>query len=85
MANSIVDFQDLLADSFARFLQLSNDVSPIVKEQSDYVKQALTAQLQFIVLASRSQKPNDSQFVNLLKPTSDLIAKIQVFYCSILI
>lgn len=78
VANSVRDYEDLLADSFANYLKLSDSVSPIVKEQSELVNKAITAQRQYIELASASQKPTDAQVAQLLKPTSELIAKIQV-------
>lgn len=74
--NSVPEFEDLLADSFQRFHKLGQDIGGLVSEQCTLVKQALGAQLEFIKLASQSQKPIDSKMMELLRPTSDLITQI---------
>lgn len=78
VANSVRDYEDLLADSFANYVSLSEKIGSVVQEQAALVKKALATQRDFIELASRSQKPADSQFGELLKPTADLISQIQV-------
>ena len=78
VANSVAEFDDVLNDSFARYIDLSNSIGGLVQEQSILVNNALNAQRQFIELASKSQKPDDSQFMLLLKPTSELITSIIV-------
>lgn len=78
-ANSVRDYEDLLADSFANYVSLSEKIGSVVQEQAALVKKALATQRDFIELASRSQKPADSQFGELLKPTADLISQIQSF------
>ena len=78
VANSVNEFDDLLADSFATYFKLSTSIGSLVQQQANLVNNAVQAQRQFLELASRSQKPNDASLPNLLKPTSDLIIKIQV-------
>ncbi|KAI2801793.1 F-actin-capping protein subunit alpha [Blomia tropicalis] len=77
IANSVNEFDDLLADSFATYFKLSTSIGSLVQQQANLVNNAVQAQRQFLELASRSQKPNDASLPNLLKPTSDLIIKIQ--------
>lgn len=76
--NSVTEFQDLLANPIDKFLAISNEIGGLVKEQCLLVRKALDAQLNFLQLASQSQKPNDSKLMELLRPTSDLITQIIV-------
>ncbi|KAH7637072.1 adenylate cyclase-associated protein-like protein [Dermatophagoides farinae] len=75
-SNSVAEFQDLLTNPLDKFLAISNEIGGLVKEQCTLVRKALDAQLDFLRLASQSQKPADSKLLELLRPTSDLITQI---------
>ena len=78
VSNSVAEFQDLLTNPLDKFLAISNEIGGLVKEQCTLVRKALDAQLDFLRLASQSQKPTDSKLLELLRPTSDLITQIIV-------
>lgn len=76
---SIQAFDDLLNEALAPFVQLGAQIGGLVGEQVMLVKQAFDMQRGFIEYASRAAKPaNDQELLKLLKPTSNLIIKIQV-------
>ncbi|OTF83395.1 adenylate cyclase-associated protein-like protein, partial [Euroglyphus maynei] len=77
-SNSVAEFQNLLIDPLGKFLAISDEIGGLVKEQCKLVGKALNAQLDFLRLASQSQKPADSKLLELLRPTSDLITQIIV-------
>jgi len=76
---AIQAFDDIINGSVQKFLELSNTIGNPVKEQSEYFLQALKAQRQLIVTASKSKKPNNETFKELIKPTEDAINQV----CSI--
>lgn len=78
---SIQAFDDLLNDSLVPVVQLGLQIGDLVAQQNALVKQAFDMQRSFIEYASKSEKPaSDQALMTLLKPTSDLIVKIQVSY-----
>jgi len=65
---AIQAFDDILNGLVQKFIELSNNIGSPVKEQCDYFVQALKAQRQLIVTASKSKKPNAETFKELINP-----------------
>jgi len=65
---AIQAFDDIMNGSVQKFIELSNSIGSPVKEQCDYFIQALKAQRQLIVTASKSKKPNPETFKELINP-----------------
>ncbi|ORX84484.1 hypothetical protein BCR32DRAFT_230388 [Anaeromyces robustus] len=65
---AIQAFDDIINGSAQKFVELSNSIGNPVKEQSDYFLQALKAQRQLIVTASKSKKPDNETFKELINP-----------------
>ncbi|KAG4091957.1 adenylyl cyclase-associated protein 1 [Neocallimastix lanati (nom. inval.)] len=65
---AIQAFDDIMNGSVQKFIELSNNIGSPVKEQCDYFIQALKAQRQLIVTASKSKKPNAETFKELINP-----------------
>jgi len=65
---SIQAFDDIMNGSVQKFIELSNSIGSPVKEQCDFFIQALKAQRQLIVTASKSKKPNPETFKELINP-----------------
>lgn len=74
----VTEFENILQYPFSDFLHLSNQIGGLVQEQCNLVAKALKAQLDFIKLASETQKPTDNKLMELLKPTSGFILEIIV-------
>ncbi|RWS01151.1 adenylate cyclase-associated protein-like protein [Dinothrombium tinctorium] len=73
------EYDQLINGPFNEYLALSASVGGLVKAHSEMVAKAVSAQRQFLVIASMSQEPNQQTLVSLLKPTSDQIQAIQEF------
>lgn len=56
---------------------MSSLVGGLVKTHSEMVEKAVQSQKQFLLIASRSKKPDDRTLMDLLKPLSDQIQQIQ--------
>jgi len=65
---AIQAFDDIMNGSVQKFIELSNNIGSPVKEQCDFFIQALKAQRQLIVTASKSKKPNIDTFNELIGP-----------------
>lgn len=79
LAESINAFDDILVGSFAKFIELSKQIDgTLVTEQAKLVQQAVESERSLLQLATNSKKPDDATLSNLLKPTADLIAQVQV-------
>ncbi|OUM64569.1 hypothetical protein PIROE2DRAFT_42414 [Piromyces sp. E2] len=65
---AIQAFDDIMNGSVQKFIELSNNIGSPVKEQCDYFIQALKAQRQLIVTASKSKKPSTEVFTELINP-----------------
>ena len=73
------EFDNVLADTLAPFIALSNQIGGLVQEQAALVNESFRVQRAFVEMASKSAKPaTDAELMALLKPTSDLISRIQV-------
>ncbi|RWS21784.1 adenylate cyclase-associated protein-like protein, partial [Leptotrombidium deliense] len=70
-------FDDIVSTALQNYITLSASIGGLVKTHSDMVVKAVTAQRQFLVVASMSQQPNPQVLMSLLKPTSDVIQMIQ--------
>eukprot|EP01116_Phalansterium_solitarium_P013917 TRINITY_DN3137_c0_g1_i1.p1 TRINITY_DN3137_c0_g1~~TRINITY_DN3137_c0_g1_i1.p1 ORF type:complete len:481 (-),score=149.54 TRINITY_DN3137_c0_g1_i1:2091-3533(-) len=74
---AVQDFQDLVNQYIPAFVAATEKIGDApLKEQAALVAQALQAQVDFLKIAAASKKPSDDVFAKLLKPTSDLMAKI---------
>jgi len=65
---AIQAFDDIMNGSVQKFIELSNNIGSPVKEQCDFFIQALKAQRQLIVTASKSKKPSSDTFNELISP-----------------
>jgi len=65
---AIQAFDDIMNGSVQKFIELSNSIGSPIKEQCEYFIQALKAQRQLIVTASKSKKPNAETFKELINP-----------------
>lgn len=74
---SVLGYSDIVQGPLAQYLKFSQQIGGDVAEHSKLVQWAFQAQLQYIQLAAESSQPNQSDVVNLLKPTSDKISAIQ--------
>jgi len=54
----------------------SAKINPLVKEQADLVKKAVTSHRELLGIAAQSKKPADSVFAQLIKPTADVILQV---------
>lgn len=77
LAPFVLAYDDLIGGPLAQYLRLSGSIGGLVQQQADMVTKAVQIQRQFLVLASSSQRPNDQDLMNLLKPTADQITAIQ--------
>lgn len=77
---ALAEFEEIVGDCFARYVSLSKQIGGLVAEQAELVAKAIEEQRRFLQLCSESRKPDDGRLMAVLKPTSDLIAAIQV-YC----
>lgn len=74
---AVLDYQDLINQFIVPFVAAANAIGANeVAQQGQLVLEAVNKQLEFIRVASNSKKPADAVLQNLIKPTSDLIAKI---------
>jgi len=65
---AIQAFDDIMNGSVQKFIELSNNIGSPVKEQCEYFIQALKAQRQLIITASKSKKPDAETFTELINP-----------------
>ncbi|KAK5639479.1 hypothetical protein RI129_011971 [Pyrocoelia pectoralis] len=76
---SVIGYQDLIQGSLAAYVKLSKELGGDVAEHALIVEKAFQAQLQFLVMASQSRMPSQSEQICLLQPTSQQISAIQEF------
>lgn len=76
---SVQGFEDILRGPFAQYLVISQQIGGDVAKHSQIVDQAFKAQLQYLVIASQSKQPSQTEQVTLLQPTSQQICAIQEF------
>ncbi|XP_074608508.1 adenylyl cyclase-associated protein 2-like [Acropora palmata] len=74
---SVEGYDKVLNDKVAEFYKLSAKIGGEVEEQVQLVKKAFDAQRQFIVIASKNQKPGLEEFKKLVKPTADAMGEAQ--------
>lgn len=76
---SVNGYQDLIQGSLGAYVKLSKELGGDVAEHALIVEKAFQAQLQFLVMASQSRTPSQSEQICLLQPTSQQISAIQEF------
>ena len=67
LSASVTAFDEILAGPFKNFLSLSAKIGGDVATQANMANAAFTAQRQYLVVASKSKKPADSDLPALLK------------------
>ena len=72
-------YDDLVAGPLTSFHQLSSAIGGHVRTCAEMVIGAVRTQRQFLLVASKSQQPNQQILMDLLKPTGDNIQAIQAF------
>ncbi|ODQ68218.1 hypothetical protein NADFUDRAFT_68497 [Nadsonia fulvescens var. elongata DSM 6958] len=75
---SIIEFDEYLKEYVAPFVEKSKDINPLVYEQAKLYAAAFEAEHDFLLIASKSKKPDmsDPVFMELLTPISDNISKL---------
>lgn len=70
---------DSVKDSFNQFIQKSQQIGDVVQEMAVLVQNAVQSHWQIVDLASRVKKPSQQDLNNILKPTGQLIQKVEEF------
>ncbi|WAR17958.1 CAP1-like protein [Mya arenaria] len=70
---------EILGGKYAEFIKLSNELGGDLQTQVKMVETGFQELRKFIAMASRSKKPDQSKFPELLTPLSTCINKIQEF------
>lgn len=70
---SVLGFQDIIDGPLAQYLQLSKKIGGDVEHHAADVEKAFAAQLQYVILASTSVKPDDARVQQLIEPTAKQI------------
>lgn len=73
----MADYDELVAGPLTTFVRLAGDIGGLVHSISEATFEAVRTQRQFLVVASQSRSPSKETLQELLRPTSDHIAKIQ--------
>nr|CAG4644081.1 EOG090X08PR [Lepidurus arcticus] len=76
-APTVSAFDDILQGPFQAFLQCSKTIGGDVATISSLVEDTFKAQRAFLIIASQSKTPAQSDLANLLRPTCDCIQAIQ--------
>lgn len=76
LSPAVKAYDDILENSIQTFLDLSNTIGGPVKEQSNYFMEALKAQRQLILVASKSKKPTEDVIKKLILPISNAMKSI---------
>lgn len=76
---SVLGYQDIVDGPLAQYLQLSKKIGGDVEHHAVDVEKAFAAQLQYVILASTSSKPDDGRQQQLLQPTSKQISAVTEF------
>nr|CAG4650274.1 EOG090X08PR [Sida crystallina] len=79
LAPSVLAFDEIVTGTFAAYLKASNTIGGDVAKHAEMVKEGITVQRKFLVVASRSKKPGDADLMKLLQPTSEIIQSIQSY------
>lgn len=80
---AIEGYQDLLAESLAKFSDLSSKIGGLVKDQAELVSKVAQEQLELLQVAFKSKQPDSSQLPKLFAPISTLIKQITVYFLDI--
>lgn len=76
---SLEGFQDILNGPVIQYLTISKQIGGDVAAHSELVHKAFQAQLQYLIFATQSKQPSQSEQMQLLQPTSEQISAIQSF------
>lgn len=76
---SVKAFQEILASPLKVFLEKCTTIGGDVQTMGNMTQKAFSAQEEFLIMASKSKKPSDSDLPNLLKATAAGIEEIQAF------
>ena len=75
----VVPYDDILSGPFKKYCELSQKIGGDVGTHGAMVEAAFKAQREFLVIASKSKKPDANDLQSLLLPTSNKISEIQDF------
>ena len=75
----VVAYDEILSGPFKTYCELSQKIGGDVATHGAMVEAAINAQREFLVVASKSKKPDANDFQSLLLPTSNKIQEIQDF------
>ncbi|KAL3889665.1 hypothetical protein ACJMK2_001998 [Sinanodonta woodiana] len=75
----VIAYDEIISGPFAKFLECSKKIGGEVAEQCGIVAEAFKCQREFLVLVSKSKKPNQNVLQKLLAPTSDKIQAVTAF------
>ncbi|KAK9239711.1 adenylate cyclase associated N terminal-domain-containing protein [Lipomyces kononenkoae] len=79
LPTSLTEFDEIIADYVAPFVELSKGIDPLVEEQAKYIAAAFDAEREFLRIVSKSKKPAPSSpvFVELFKPITVQVERVQ--------
>ncbi|XP_036372043.1 adenylyl cyclase-associated protein 1 [Megalops cyprinoides] len=72
-------YDELMSGPVSQYMSLSQQIGGDVQKHAEMMKKAFDAQKQFLITASRSQKPSDAAMSSLLAPVSNIIQQVQSF------
>lgn len=75
----VKEYQNILSESLADFVSLSNEIGGEVQEQVAIFKEAFEAQSNFIIIASECKPPPQAMLMKLLQPTSTALSAVQEY------
>lgn len=70
---------ETVKDSFNVFIQRSQHIGDVVQEMANLVQNAVQSHWQVVDLAARVKKPSQEDLINILKPTGQLMQKVEEF------
>ena len=70
---------EAVKDSFSQFLQKSQQIGDVIQDMAGLVQDAVKSHWQIVDLASKVKKPAQDELNNILKPTGQLILKVEEF------
>ena len=79
LSASVAAYDDIVNGPFQTFVSLSNKIGGDVATHGKMVQEAVTAQRQYLSVASKAKQPAAADMQIVLKPQSDKISQIQDF------
>ncbi|KAK9365882.1 adenylate cyclase associated N terminal-domain-containing protein [Lipomyces kononenkoae] len=79
LPTSLKEYDELIADYVAPFVELSKGIDPLVEEQAKYIATAFDAEREFLRIVSKSKKPAPSSpvLMELFKPITAQLESVQ--------